>query len=107
MVTHDKFVEENNIGIRDSEWTMLKMKTTRLTIESGCSSAQWHETFAQIANSFLADGVCCYVTAVYADYSTREFGTSIALYCPLPPTFSHELYQKTHRELRLQKSPNL
>lgn len=90
MITHDELVEENHIGITDHDWTMLKMKTIRLTIESRCSNDQWSETFARIANSFLADGVKCYVTAVYANYATREFGTSIALYCPLPlPLTNH------------------
>ena len=90
MITCFERIEENHHGIDEITWILLKSRINRLTIESCCLSSEWSETFAQIANSFLADGVKCYVTAVYANYATREFGTAIALYCPLPlPLTNH------------------
>lgn len=90
MITCSERIEENHHGISEITWILLKSRITRLTIESRCLSSEWSEVYAEISNQFFIPGVKCYVTGVYANYATREFGTSIALYCPLPlPLTNH------------------
>ena len=86
MIVCSERIEENHHGIDELTWTLLKSRSTRLTIESECPISKFAEVYAGIANQFFAPEIWCYVTGVYANYATHEFGIAIALYCPLPLT---------------------